>query len=470
MGELDEAVRDLAKRFRAALDPPSYAGAEVKRATLRARLEEPLPERGRPVDGLLAELEDRLAGSLPGTTGPRYFGYVTGGVLPGAALAQAWATALDQNPGLWALSPGASELEELVLRWLADLLHIPSGSGIFTTGATMANIVGLAAARHSFGRRHGVDVSEEGVRALPELAVYGSEELHLSDLKALRVLGLGSSCVRRIALDETYRMRPDDLRTAIERDRRAGVAPAIVIAQVGSVGTGASDPLEAIAEICAREGLWLHVDGAWGAFLRAAEETAPLAAGLERADSLAVDGHKWLNLPNGIGFALLRDAALHRETFAGSAAYLTKAAGGGEDSHELGIEASRGWRGVAVWAALKELGREGVADLVTRCCRLAEELVRLVEVSPRLELMAPAPTVVVNLRYRPEGSSEGPELDELNRRIQERVAAEGDVLVTGATFPRGFCQRVSIVSWRTRSEDVAAIVAAVERAGSELAG
>ena len=191
----------------------------------------------------------------------------------------------------------------------------------------MANTVALAVARHSFGRKHGVDVTEQGVRSLPELAVYGSEELHLSDHKALRTLGLGSGCVRKIPIDERYAMRVDLLAEAIERDRAAGVEPAIVIAQAGSVNTGASDPIERdCRRVRGEHGLWLHVDGAFGAFFRLWPPAASLVAGMERADSLAVDGHKWLNVPNGVGFVLLRDAGLHRETFAGSAAYLTPGA------------------------------------------------------------------------------------------------------------------------------------------------
>jgi len=465
---LDAAVADLAERFRAALEPPERAGVAIDARTMRARLEEPLPERGTPVQELLDELQERVAPGLAGTTGPRYFGYVTGGVLPGAALAQAWATAVDQNPALWTLAPAAAELEQVVIGWLADLLELPRGSGVFTSGATMANTVSLAVARHWFRKKHGVNVMEQGVRALPEFAVYGSEELHLSDHKALRTLGLGSGCVRAVPIDDRYRMRVDRLRDAIERDRAAGIEPAIVAAQAGSVNTGASDPLEAIADVCAEHDLWLHVDGAFGAFFRLYERTAPLVAGLERADSLAVDGHKWLNLPNGTGFALLRDAALHRETFAGSAAYLTQSAGAGLDLHELGIEGSRSWRGIGAWAALKELGRDGVAELVTRCSDITAELAALVEASPRLELTAPAPTCVCCFRYRPEGRADGPELDELNRRIQQEVAAGGEVFFTGAELAAGFCFRACMVSWRTRSEDVVALVEAVERAGARL--
>ncbi|HJQ73431.1 MAG TPA: aminotransferase class V-fold PLP-dependent enzyme, partial [Gaiellaceae bacterium] len=400
-GDLDAAVADLAERFRAALEPPARATAELDSPTLRARFEEPLPEDAMPVEAILAQLDERSAGGLAGSTGGRYFGYVTGASLPAAAIAEAWTAAVDQNVGMWPLGPAAVELEQVTLGWLADLLGFPSSSGYFGSGATMANTVSLAVARHWFGRKHGVDVREEGVRALPPLAVYGSVELHLSDHKALRTLGLGSGCVRAIPIDRAYAMEVEPLVAAIERDRDAGVEPAIVIAQVGSVNTGASDPVDEIADVCERYGLWLHVDGAFGAFFGLCERTAPFVRGMERADSLTVDGHKWLNVPNGVGFALLRDAELHHETFGGSAGYLTP--GSGANLHELGFEASRSWRGACVWAALKSLGRRGVEDLVTRCCDLAAELAAIVEEHPRLELAAPAPTNIVCFRYVRDG-------------------------------------------------------------------
>ena len=465
--DLDAAVRDFAERFRAALEPPAQAGVTIDRAELAARFAEPLPARGVALETILGELELRSAGGLAGGTGGRYFGYVTGGSLPAAAIVQAWTAAVDQNPGMWPLGPAAVELEQVTIGWLGELLGFPAASGYFGSGATMANTVGLGVARHWFGRKHGVDVAAQGVRALPELAVYASEELHLSDHKALRTLGLGSGCVRTIPIDDRYAMRVDLLAEAIERDRARGCEPAIVIAMVGSVNTGASDAVAQIADVCERYGLWLHVDGAFGAFFGLWEPAAPLVAGLERADSIAVDGHKWLNVPNGVGFVLLRDAELHREAFAGSAAYLTP--GAGANLHELGIEASRSWRGASVWAALKFLGRDGMAELVTRCCELAQGLARAVEASPQLELTAPAPTNTVCFRYRPEGWPDGDALDELNRRIQAEIVAEGDVFFTGAELAGGYCQRVAIVSWRTTEEDVRALREAVEDAGRRLA-
>jgi len=467
--ELEAALAGLAASFREAFVPPAHAGVEIDAETLRAQLAEPLPEHGLPLPSVLPELVERVSPGLGATTGGRYLGYVTGGLLPAGAIAQAWAVAVDQNTGLWALAPAASELELVVLSWIADLLEIPHRGATFTSGAAGANLVCLAVARHWAGRKQGVDVNAAGVGALAPIGVYGSSELHFTNVKALRTLGLGADCVRHVPVDEGFRFSVLDLVAAIERDRADGVRPAIVIAHAAAANTGACDPLREIADVCHEHDLWLHVDGAFGAFLRLVPEKAELVAGLDLADSLAVDGHKWLNLPNGIAFAFLRDPDLHHETFAGTASYLTRAEGSGADLHEHGIEASRPWRGAATWAVLKHLGREGVAALVARCCDLAAELGRHVDDSPLLELTAPVASCVTCFRYRPPGSAEGPELDELNRRIQQRLVSDGRVFVTGGMLPSGFSLRPAIVSWRTTSEDVALLAREVTRLGDELA-
>jgi glutamate/tyrosine decarboxylase-like PLP-dependent enzyme len=470
VNELDAAVEDLAARFRTALDEPDRAGIDLDASEVRALVDEPLPHAGMPLGEVLGELERRVAPGLAGSTGGRYLGYVTGGVLPAAAIAQAWAAAVDQNTGLWSLAPAATELEQVVLRWLAELLDLPRGSAVFASGAAGANLLALAVARHRFGREQGVDVNRQGVGALPPLAVYGSTELHFTNVKALRTLGLGSDCIRLLPADAGFRLDPVALAAAIERDRAAGVRPAIVVAHAGSPNTGAADPLPPIADLCAEQGIWLHVDAAFGAFFRLCERTAPLAEGLERADSVTVDGHKWLNLPNGIGCAFFRDGALHHEAFSATAEYLTPALGAGVDLHEYTIEASRPWRGAAAWAALKHLGGDGVAELVTRCCDLAVHLGEIVQASPRLELTAPVFTCVTCFRYRPPGMPEGEELDDLNRRVQQRLAREGAVLATGGMLPNGFSLRPAIVSWRTGADDVELLAREVERLGDELTG
>jgi glutamate/tyrosine decarboxylase-like PLP-dependent enzyme len=468
--ELDAALAGLAVHFRQAFEPPAHAGVDVDARTLRELLAEPLPERGMPLAAVLPELVERVSPGLGATTGGRYLGYVTGGLLPAGAIAQAWAVAVDQNTGLWALAPAATELEQIVLSWVADLLELPHRGSTFTSGAAGANLVCLAVARHWAGKAQGVDVNRSGVGALGPIGVYGSSELHFTNVKALRTLGLGADCVRSVPVDDRFRLGVPGLVAAIQRDRAAGVRPAIVIAHAAAANTGACDPLREIAEVCRDHGLWLHVDGAFGAFLRLAPNAAELVDGMELADSVAVDGHKWLNLPNGIAFAFIRDPELHRETFAGTAAYLTPAEGAGVDLHEYGIEASRPWRGAATWAVLKHLGREGVAELVTRCCDLAAELGRHVEASPRLELTAPVASCVTCFRYRPPGSAEGPELDDLNRRIQQRLVTDGVVFATGGMLPSGFSLRPAIVSWRTTQADVLLLAEEVLELGDELSG
>lgn len=467
---LDAALADLTSRLRSAFDPPPNAAVTLGAAEVRRLVEGPLPDVGMPLESVLGALVERVTPGLAGTTGGRYLGYVTGGVLPSAAIAHAWAGAVDQNPGLWALGPAATELEDVVLGWLADLLGLPDGSGVMTSGGAGANLVCLAVAREAAARGIGVDVGRDGIGALPRYAVYGSSEMHFTNTKALRVLGLGTGCLRTIAVDERYRMRVDELDRAIAADVAAGILPIAVVAAAGSPNTGASDPIVAISEVCLRHGVWLHVDGAFGAFFRLCPRTAPLVDGIERADSVTVDGHKWLNLPTGTGFAFLRDEALHRAAFTGSAAYLTRPEGAGADLHERGLEASRPWRSASAWAALAHLGREGVATLVTRCCNLAQGLGQAVDADPCLDLVAPVASCVVCFRYRPPGMPEGDELDRLNREIQALLTAGGEILATGGTLPSGFCLRPAIVSWRTTEDDLAFLASEVRRLGDELTG
>ena len=283
------------------------------------------------------------------------------------------------------------------------------------------------------------------------------------------MLGLGTGCLRPIPVDESYRIRPTPRGRAI-RGRRAGVLPLAVVAAPGRPTTGASDPIVAIAEVCRRHGVWLHVDGAFGAFFRLCPRTAPLVEGIElgrlghrRRPQVAqsADGHR-VRVPPGRG--------LHRAAFTGSAAYLTRPEGAGADLHERGVEASRPWRGASAWAALAHLGREGVTELVTRCCDLAQGLGRAVDADPCLDLVAPVASCVVCFRYRPPGMPEGDDLDWLNREIQARLTAGGDVLATGGMLPSGFCLRPAIVSWRTTEDDLALLASEVRRLGDEVTG
>jgi aromatic-L-amino-acid decarboxylase len=283
----------------------------------------------------------------------------------------------------------------------------------------------------------------------------------LHNVKALRTLGLGADVVRNVGVDDAFRLDVGLLAEAIACDRAAGVLPAIVIAHAGSPNTGAGDPLRAVADLCAAEGIWLHVDEAFGAFFRVCERTAPLVDGLELADSVTVDGHNGSTFRTGSDSRSCVTPTSIMRPLPGPPP-ITPAIGAGLDLHELGVEASRPWRGAAVWAALKHLGREGVSDLVSRCCALALDLAHRAEEDPRLELTAPV-SCVTCFRYRPPGMKEGVELDDLNRRIQQRLALGGSVLAMGGMLPGGFSFRPAFVSWRTSKDDVAALTGAVVR-------
>ena len=410
----------------------------------------------------------KSAGGLAGGTGGRYFGYVTGGraacggdrrgvdgrgrperrhVAARAGGCRAGA----RNDSLARRSsrvPGRSRATSArARRWRTRSPSRSPGTG--SAGSTASRSL------------------QQGVRALPELAVYGIEELHLSDHKALRTLGLGSGCVRTIPIDDRYAMRVDLLAEAIRRDRDAGVEPAIVIAQAGSVNTGACDSargdrrrLRGARPLASRRRRVRRVLPALGAGGEAR------VAGMERADSLAVDAHKWLNVPNGVGLRPLQGRGeLHRETFAGSA--------GVPHARRRSEPARARHRGQPLVARRLRLGGPEAARAATASSRWSRAAASSRRSSPRssrrrraLELTAPAPTNVVCFRYRPAGWTDGADLDELNRRIQAEVASPGDVFHTGAQLANGFCQRAAFVSWRTDSEDVHALVDAIERAGA----
>ena len=368
-------------------------------------------------------------GGLAGGTGGRYFGYVTGGCAAGRGDRRGLDGRGRPERRDVAARAGGRRARAGHDRLARRSARLPGGVGLLRLGRDDGEHRRRSPSRGTgSARKHGVNVAEQGVRALPELAVYASEELHLSDHKALRTLGLGSGCVRTIPIDDALRdarrparrgdrARPRRRHRAGDRDRawsaRSTPAPPTRSRRSPTSASGTTSGSTSTARSARSSG--------------SGSRPRRSSPGIERADSLAVDGHKWLNVPNGVGFVLLRDAELHREAFAGSAAYLTP--GAGANLHELGIEASRSWRGACVWAALKFLGREGMVELVTRCCELAQELARAVEASPRLELTAPAPTNTVCFRYRPEGWPDGVELDDLNRRIQADVVGAGDVFL-----------------------------------------
>ncbi len=363
--ELLKLTADYAVQFHRTLDERPV-GAQSSFEELCEVLGGPLPESGSDDEQVVSEL---IAGGEPGVVGTqtgRYFGFVIGSALP-ASLAADWlATTWDQNGFSVVSSPVAAAVEQVATGWLVELLGLPSGvSSGFVTGAQGANTAALAAARGHVLAAAGWDVAQEGLNGAPRVRLLAGAERHVTIDRSLRLLGFGTGGLHVVPADDQGRMRAEELREALE----AGEGPAIVCAQAGHVGTGAFDPLAEIADACEAAGAWLHIDGAFGLWAAASPRYRHLVAGATRADSWATDAHKWLNVPYDCGVVFCRHPDAHAEAMALAASYLQRS--GGRSPSDWVPEASRRARGFPVWAALRALGREGVTDLVDRCCEHA---------------------------------------------------------------------------------------------------
>jgi glutamate/tyrosine decarboxylase-like PLP-dependent enzyme len=449
---LDLAAREAAT-YLAGLgeDPVLPPGAEA--AT--RRWADPLPETGVGSPAALSELAERAREAATRSTGPRFFHFVMGGATP-AALAADWlASTYDQVAYAWASSPMAARLEQVALDWLRQLFELPETfTGVFTTGATMANFVGLAAARNRWAERHGVDAEEDGLAGLPAPLILSSGYVHPSAAQAIGMLGLGRSNVRRLTIDEIGRL---DL-AALERELRARPeGDAIVIANAGEVNAGDFDPIGEMADLCERYDAWLHVDGAFGLFARLAPASRSLTDGIERAHSITCDGHKWLNVPYDCGFSFVREAYRLPRTMNVGAPYLPAP----DDPHPnfgfLSPENSRRARALAVWATLRAYGRAGYREMVERHLRLAQHLAALVDAAPDLERLAPVPLNIVCFRACPEGVP-GSGLDDFNEQLGRAIRADGRVFVGTTTYAGRTALRPAIVNWRTGPADVEALI------------
>ena len=416
-----------------------------------------LPEEGEDPRLVIESLAAAAEPGLVANNGPRYFGFVTGGSLP-AALAADWLTsAWDQNASMHVASPAAAAAESIAAEWLVDVLGLPAGTGVgFTTGATMANFTALAAARHAVLARVGWDVAERGLAAAPRVAVVVGAHVHASVLAALRMLGFGRADLCRVAVDAEGRMRADAL-TA----RLAEVAgPLIVCAQAGHVCTGAFDPFEAIADAVGARGGWLHVDGAFGLWAAAAPGRAHLVRGVARADSWATDAHKWLNVPYDSGVVFVRDRAAHRAAHAIGASYLVAAESGRRDGCDWVPELSRRARGFTVYAALRSLGRRGVAALVERCCERARQMAALLGTADGVTILNTVDLNQVLVRFAPAG---GDDADAFTRDVIQRVQEDGTCWLGGTDWNGTAAMRISFSHWATSEDDVARSAAALLR-------
>jgi glutamate/tyrosine decarboxylase-like PLP-dependent enzyme len=426
-------------------------------AALRDAIGGPLPSDPVDATDVIDTLVRAADPGLVSTTGPRYFGFVIGGASPSTVAAEWLATTWDQNAQLFVMSPSASVVEEVAGAWLLDLFGLKASSSVgFVTGCHMANFTALAAARHELLRRAGWDVEADGFQAAPRLTVVVGDEVHASVVAALRYLGIGSQQLVRVPADDQGRMRAGELVSVL----RAVAGPTIVCAQAGNVNTGAFDPFDAIADATSRHGAWLHVDGAFGLWAAVSGELKHHVRGVERADSWATDAHKWLNVPYDSGLVFTAHPAAHRAANAIAAAYLLRSAEDPREPADWTPESSRHARGFAIYAALKSLGRSGVAALVERCCRLARRFADRLRSEPMLRVLNDVALNQVLVRVvPPAGDADAATRDAIRRVQEERVCWLG-----GTRWHGMDAMRISVSNWSTTEEDVDRSVESIVRA------
>ncbi|GAA4558579.1 pyridoxal-dependent decarboxylase [Planotetraspora kaengkrachanensis] len=436
--------------------PDRPVGSTATRADLLAALGGPLPEGPRDAREVVADLAVAAEPGLVNTPSGRFFGFVVGGAHP-AALAADWLAATwDQNACLAALSPAASAVEEVAGEWLVRLFGLPAQTSVgFVTGGQMANFTALAAARHEVLRRAGWDVEADGLAGAPRLRVLAGRHRHSTIDRALRFLGLGRNAIIPIDTDDQGRMLPGALAEALA----GGDGPAIVCAQAGGVNTGAFDPLEDVCAVAHEAGAWVHVDGAFGLWAAVTPRLRHLTAGFEQADSWATDAHKWLNVPYDSGLVFCAHPEAHRAAMGVRAGYLIHGADGERDAIDYTPDFSRRARGFAVYAALRSLGRGGVADLVERCCTLAGRFAERLAAHDGVEVLNDVSLNQVLVRFL---SADG-DHDGHTRAVVERVQRDGTCWMSGTTWEGRAAMRISVSNWTTDQDDVDRSVEAILR-------
>ncbi|MEX2238912.1 MAG: pyridoxal-dependent decarboxylase [Dehalococcoidia bacterium] len=459
-------VEDIADYLENIRDRPVWQAVPDEVA---ATMQQPVPVEGA---GEEAAYDEALRNVLPynmANVHPRFWGWVMGSGAPIGVLGDFLASALNSQLGGADHMPSRVELQ--VVEWCKEMLgYAPDASGVLTSGGSMANLYALAVARHC---KAGWDVREEGLAGHQDLVTYASTEAHSSIQRAIEALGMGNRNLRRVAVDSDLRLDARRLREAIQQDLSAGRKPICVVANVGATNAGSIDPLPEIAEVCREFDLWFHVDGAFGAMAYLSQEFRPALAGMELADSLALDLHKWGYLPFAVGCVLVRDAESHRRTFTLRPDYLKQVERGASAGpiwfSDYGLELTREFKALKVWMALKAYGTRRLGELIQQNIDQARYLGELVERSPQLELLAPVPLNTVCFRYVREGLSEI-ELDELNEEILLRIQESGEFLPSATHVAGHYAIRVSITNHRSRFEDFDALAEAVERTAEEVLG
>lgn len=434
----------------------------------REFLQQPLPMTPTAPETVYAEFAEKVLPYPLGNIHPRFWGWVIGTGTPMGALAEMLAATM--NPNLGGGDHAANEMEKQVLEWLKTLMGFPAeASGILTSGGSMANTLGLTVARNMTAE---FDIRHEGLGAAPrKMRFYATTEAHSSVKKAAEMLGLGSDNLRLIPVDADFEMLIPELEKAIAEDRAAGYYPFAVVANAGTVNTGAVDDLEAIADICQREKLWFHVDGAFGALVALSPELKSMVKGMERADSLAFDLHKWLYVPIEVGCVLVRREPDHFNAFATRASYLAShergAAGGTFWFSDYGIQLSRGFRALKVWMSLREHGIEKYGQVIAQNVAQTTYLAELVDATPELERLAPAPMNIVCFRYVVAGMDDEA-LNGFNKELLMRLHESGVALPTYTVLKGKYVIRVAHVNHRSRYEDFDLLVETVVNIGDAM--
>jgi glutamate/tyrosine decarboxylase-like PLP-dependent enzyme len=429
-------------------------GVRAQQLVMLERLGSTLADEGISPERVIDELVRDAAPGIIGSAGGRFFAWVIGGALP-SALAADWLTvAWDQNAVLAASAPAAAMVEEVAGGWLKQILGLPSeASFAFVSGCQMAHVTCLAAARHALLEKRGWNVEELGMAGAPPIRIFSSDQRHGSFERAVRLVGLGTANVEYLAADSNGRLIPDALAQALEKDTR----PAIVLLQAGEINTGVYDPFANLIPIARRHGAWVHVDGAFGLWAAASPRYRHLVEGFELADSWATDGHKWLNVPYDSGYAFVAHSRPHRASMSHRAVYLTHDAAR-RDQIDWNPEWSRRARGFSTYAALRELGRNGVAALIERCCDHARAIIDGIGRLPGTEVLW-RPSINQGLvRFLdPHGADHDHRTDD----VIAAIAATGEAFFTATTWRGMRAMRVSVCNWQTSDEDVRRTVSAV---------
>lgn len=430
-----------------------HVGALATADELRQQLGGPLPAHGHAEADIIDALANAAARGTVATQGRRYFGFVVGGSVPASTAADWLVSTWDQNAGVYVLSPLVSVVEEIAAAWLKELAGLPAGwSTGFVTGCQAANFTALATARHHTLAQAGWDVEAQGLFGAPPINVVVSDESHYTIFNALKLLGLGADRVTRVPADEQGRMRADALGSVLS----ALPGPTIVCAQAGNVNTGAFDPIDAIADLTTRHGAWLHVDGAFGLWTAVSATRAHLVRGIARADSIATDAHKWINVPYDSGVVFTAHPTSHRRAMTLSAAYIIETAKE-RDPHEFVPEESRRGRAVPVYAALRSMGREGFAALIDRCCDLATRLATHLREDARLEVLNDVVINQVLVRVTDDDA------DRVTRMMIDHLQREGTCWASGTTWHGMSALRLSVSNYSTTEADIDLTADAIRR-------